>query len=184
MNRSPAYCAALLSFLLLVAPAVAQEPDPFRSAAPDAVAPKPVPAPRLRATPQPEPELPLPAPLPAPATPPIGYDGDWAVYGTGLGTQTCGNWAVKLTVVRGQVSGTVAVGSGSRTFGNVAVQADGTFRSVTSPGSGVWANQPRQQMPIFSVSGRFSGDKVTVGIEVAGTNCHLPRTGEGRRTGR
>ena len=185
-----------LSLSFLVAwPVFGQGSDPFQSA-PGPTPAAPAPAPPHRAQPQtttaaPRPARPRPppaasqpppqaavvAPMPAPAPPqpqrPI--DGNWEVHGSPTSMQ-CGTWSVRIGVAQGRLSGSYFVGDagdndGSHPITDLAWQPDGSFtgRALT------------RSQGMFSVSGRFAGDRISIVMKSVTARCPETRTGQAGR---
>ena len=195
----------LLSFalsVLIVWPALAQTSDPFQSApgpapaapeapaAPQRAKPQPAPAAVRPARPRPAPiapepqyrpavvpPTPMPAPVPTPPAKPRApaRDGNWEVRGSPISMQ-CGTWSVRIGVAQGHLSGSYFVGDagdndGSHPITDLAWQPDGSFsgRAVT------------RSQGMFAVSGRFSGDTISIVLKSVTARCPETRTGQGNR---
>ena len=188
-----------LGISVLVAwPAIAQTSDPFQSAPGPAPAspaapptpqrakpaavrpPKPRPAP-VAPEPQYRPVVVAPTPIPAPVpTPPAtprapARDGNWEVRGSPISMQ-CGTWSVRIGVAQGRLSGSYFVGDagdndGSHPITDLAWQPDGSFsgRALT------------RSQGMFAVSGRFSGDTISIVLKSVTARCPETRTGQGNR---
>jgi hypothetical protein len=183
--------------LLLAWPVFGQSSDPFQSApGPAPAAPAPAPpqrakpqttaAPRpVRPRPAPEPQYrpavvaptPMPAPVPRPpATPQApARDGNWEVRGSPISMQ-CGTWSVRIGVAQGRLSGSYFVGDagdndGSHPITDLTWQPDGSFsgRAVT------------RSQGLFAVSGRFSGDTISIVLKSVSARCPETRTGQSNR---
>ena len=101
-------------------------------------------------------------------------DGVWTVHGRAIqGTRRCGNWFVRLTNAQGRLSGVVSLARASVPIHNLVLQSDGSFSGRTR--AGVTGSRLARA---YSVSGRFSGDKVSLTLE---DNICPPRRGEATR---
>src|SRR5215831_10778607 len=80
-------------------------------------------------------------------------DGTWTVQGEGSsGSRRCGAWLVRLTNLRGQLSGTVSHARTTVPIQNLVLMPDGTFSGATE------ADLRRSRHARASkVTGRFSG---------------------------
>jgi hypothetical protein len=88
-------------------------------------------------------------------------DGVWTVQGRAIsGTRRCGDWLVRLTNARGQLSGMVSLARSSVPIQNLAVQLDGSFSGNTRTGL-VGSRHVRG----YKITGRFSGDSVSLTLE-------------------
>src|SRR5215472_14071462 len=89
-------------------------------------------------------------------------DGTWTVQGEGSpGSRRCGAWLVRLTNLRGQLSGTVSHARTNVPIQNLVLMPDGTFSGTTE------ADLRRSRHARASkVSGRFSGDTVNLTLEI------------------
>ena len=89
-------------------------------------------------------------------------DGTWTVQGEGSpGSRRCGEWLVRLTNVRGQLSGTVSHARTTVPIQNLVLVPDGTFSGTTE------ADLRRSRHARASkVTGRFSGDRVNLTLEI------------------
>ena len=89
-------------------------------------------------------------------------DGVWTVQGEGSpGSRRCGRWLVRLTNVRGQLSGTVSHARTTVPIQNLVLMPDGTFSGTTE------ADLRRSRHARGSkVTGRFSGDRVNLTLEI------------------
>ena len=167
---------SLVTALVVAWPAVAQNSDPFQSAP----GPAPAPAPPHQVKPRPAPEpptqaivaAPTPAPPPQPQRP---TDGNWEVRGSPISMQ-CGTWSVRIGVAQGRLSGSYFVGDagdndGSHPITDLAWQPDGSFsgRALT------------RSQGMFAVSGRFSGDTISIVLKSVTARCPETRSGQGNR---
>jgi hypothetical protein len=104
-------------------------------------------------------------------------DGAWDVHGigdgAGYGTRTCGDWSVRLNVTQGRLTGMVVVSRGSPILENLVLQPDGSFSGNTAAGGGT---NPKYELFEYRVSGKFSGDTVSLTMENARALC--PRSGQ------
>lgn len=82
-------------------------------------------------------------------------DGTWTVQGHELPGTRCGHWLVRLTNMRGTLSGVVSLARGSVPLTNLTLMPDGSFSGSTRAGV-VGSTYARA----YTVSGRFSGDTV------------------------
>ena len=87
-------------------------------------------------------------------------DGNWRVQGRAIHGTRCGDWLVTLTNWQGQLSGVIALARASVPIENLVVQPDGSFSGTTQAGL-VGSRHARA----YRVSGRFSGDTVTLTLE-------------------
>ena len=88
-------------------------------------------------------------------------DGIWTVQGRAIpGTRRCGDWLVRLTNVRGQLSGVVSLARSSVPIQNLALMPDGSFSGTTRAGL-VGSRHARA----YKVTGKFSGDTVSLTLE-------------------
>jgi len=89
-------------------------------------------------------------------------DGVWTVQGEGSpGSRRCGQWLVRLTNARGQLSGTVSHARTTVPIQNLVLMPDGTFSGTTE------ADLRRSRHARAStVSGRFSGDTVNLTLNI------------------
>ena len=196
------WTSGLLCFplsVLIAWPACAQTSDPFQSApgpapaapeapaAPQRAKPQPAPAAVRPPKPRPAPVAPepqyrpavVPPPMPAPVPPPTprapARDGNWEVRGSPISMQ-CGTWSVRIGVAQGRLSGSYFVGDagdndGSHPITDLAWQPDGSFsgRALT------------RSQGMFAVSGRFSGDTISIVLKSVTARCPETRTGQGNR---
>jgi hypothetical protein len=90
-------------------------------------------------------------------------DGTWTVQGERTpGSRRCGEWLVRLTNVRGQLSGTVSHARTTVPMQNLVLMPDGTFSGTTE------ADLRRSRHARASkVTGRFSGDTVNLTLETS-----------------
>ena len=87
-------------------------------------------------------------------------DGIWRVQGRAIHGTRCGDWLVTLTNRQGQLSGVVALARASVPIEGLVLQPDGSFAGTTRAGL-VGSRHARA----YRVSGRFSGDTVTLTLE-------------------
>ena len=89
-------------------------------------------------------------------------DGVWTVQGEGSpGSRRCGEWLIRLTNVRGQLSGTVSHARTTVPIQNLVLMPDGTFSGATE------ADLRRSRHARASkVTGRFSGDTVNLTLKI------------------
>lgn len=188
MRSLPPRIAVLTAGVLLAFPAFGQ--DPFQSVPgptppPVQHRPKPLPRPARPRPPPSEPEqtyqpgvsppaMPQPPPVPARAAMP---DGNWEVHGSATSHQ-CGSWSVRIGAAQGRLSGSFFVGDTGENVGllpirDLALQSDGAFS-----GTGVTGSQG-----VYSFSGRFSGDTMSLTMTSVSARCPETRTGQGRRSG-
>jgi len=176
---------SLVTALVVAWPAVAQNSDPFQSAPGPAPAPapphqvKPRPAPAVSRPARPRPPAPEPptqaivaAPTPQPQGP---TDGDGEVRGSPISMQ-CGTWSVRIGVAQGRWYGNYFVGDagdndGSHPITNLAWQPDGSFTGTALTRS----------QGMFSVSGRFAGDRISIVMKSVTARCPETRSGQAGR---
>jgi len=97
-------------------------------------------------------------------------DGIWTVQGRAIhGTRRCGDWLVRLTNARGQLSGVVSLARSSVPIQNLMLQPDGTFSGTTRAGS-----TGSRHARAYKVTGKFLGD--TVSLTLKNSMCP-PRSG-------
>jgi|SRR6516162_4430427 hypothetical protein len=97
-------------------------------------------------------------------------DGIWTVQGRAIhGTRRCGDWLVRLTNARGQLSGVVSLARSSVPIQNLMLQPDGTFSGTTRAGL-----TGSRHARAYKVTGKFSGD--TVSLTLKDSMCP-PRSG-------
>ena len=85
-------------------------------------------------------------------------DGVWAVQGTRIaGSRRCGEWLVRLTNARGQLSGVVSHARATVPIQNVVLMPDGSFSGTTQA-----SLSGSRRAPSSKVTGRFSGDTVSL----------------------
>jgi len=180
---------SLVTALVVAWPAVAQNSDPFQSAPGPAPAPapphqvKPRPAPAVSRPARPRPPAPEPptqaivaAPTPAPPPQPQRpTDGNWEVRGSPISMQ-CGTWSVRIGVAQGRLYGSYFVGDagdndGSHPITNLAWQPDGSFTGTALTRS----------QGMFSVSGRFAGDRISIVMKSVTARCPETRSGQAGR---
>jgi hypothetical protein len=89
-------------------------------------------------------------------------DGTWTVQGEGsAGSRRCGAWLVRLTNLRGQLSGTVSHARTTLPIQNLVLMPDRTFSGTTE------ADLRRSRHARASkVTGRFSGDTVNLTLNI------------------
>src|SRR6516162_4152285 len=87
-------------------------------------------------------------------------DGIWRVQGRAIHGTRCGDWLVTLTNRQGRLSGVVALARASVPIEGLVLQPDGSFAGTTRAGL-VGSRHARA----YRVSGRFSGDTVTLTLE-------------------
>ena len=111
---------------------------------------------------------------PATAAPDQLADGIWRVQGRAIpGSRRCGDWLVRLTNARGQLSGEVSLARSSVPIQNLAPLPDGSFSGTTQAGL-VGSRHARS----YKVTGKFSGDTVSVTLQ---DNFCPPRHGTATR---
>jgi hypothetical protein len=107
-------------------------------------------------------------------------DGNYTVSGGPeagyAGARGCGDWSVRLRVAQGQLSGIVVVSRGSPALEGIILQPDGSFTGSTRAGGG---SRPEYQLGEYRVSGKFSGDAVSVSMATGDGRCQ--RSGQGVR---
>ena len=85
-------------------------------------------------------------------------DGIWTVQGHAIhGTRRCGDWLVRLTNARGQLSGVVSHARSTVPIENLVLMPDGSFSGTTQA-----SLSGSRRAPPSKVSGRFSGDTVSL----------------------
>jgi hypothetical protein len=99
------------------------------------------------------------APL-APALAQAPEQGFWTVQGRAVSGTRCGDWAVRLAVEQGRLTGVVGVGQGNVTLQNLVLRPDGSFTGNTLAG-----HVNNRAVRAFNVTGQFSGDAVTVTLK-------------------
>ena len=98
---------------------------------------------------------------PATAAPDQLADGIWRVQGRAIpGNRRCGDWLVRLTNARGQLSGVVSLARSSVPVQNLALLPDGSFSGTTQ--AGLAASRHARS---YKVTGKFSGDTVSLTLE-------------------
>ena len=101
-------------------------------------------------------------------------NGSWTVQGTRVpGSRRCGEWLVRLTNARGQLSGVVSHARATVPIQNVVLMPDGSFSGTTQAS----LSGPRRAPPA-KVTGQFSGD--TVNLTFDSERCP-PRQGTAAR---
>ena len=89
-------------------------------------------------------------------------DGTWTVQGEGSpGSRRCGAWLVRLTNLRGQLSGTVSHARTTVPIQNLVLMPDGTFSGATKPDL-----RRSRHARASKVTGRFSGDAVNLTLDI------------------
>jgi hypothetical protein len=97
-------------------------------------------------------------------------DGIWRVQGHTIpGSRRCGDWLVRLTNARGQLSGVVSLARSSVPIQNLALMPDGSFSGTTQ--AGLAASRHARS---YKITGKFSGDTVSLTLE---DNLCSPRHG-------
>jgi hypothetical protein len=95
---------------------------------------------------------------PATAAPDQLAGGTWTVRGTRVpGSRRCGEWLVRLTNARGQLSGVVSHARATVPIQNLVLMPDGSFSGTTQArmvGS--------RRAPPSTVTGQFSGNTVSL----------------------
>jgi len=87
-------------------------------------------------------------------------EGVWRVQGRAIpGSRRCGDWLVRLTNARGQLSGVVSLARSSVPTQNLVVLPDWSFSGTTQAGL-VGSRHARA----YKVTGRFSGDVVSLNL--------------------
>ena len=114
----------------------------------------------------------MPAP---PLQPQRPIDGNWEVRGSPISTQ-CGTWSVRIGITQGRLSGSYFVGDagdndGSHPITSLAWQPDGSFTGTALTRS----------QGMFSVSGRFSGDRISIVMKSVTARCPETRSGQAGR---
>jgi hypothetical protein len=85
-------------------------------------------------------------------------DGTWTVQGTRVpGSRRCGEWLVRLTNARGQLSGVVSHARVTVPIQNLVLMPDGSFSGTTQA-----SLSGSRRAPPSKVTGRFSGDTVSL----------------------
>jgi hypothetical protein len=111
---------------------------------------------------------------PATAAPDQLADGIWRVQGRAIpGSRRCGDWLVRLTDARGQLSGVVSLARSSVPIQSLALLPDGTFSGTTQ--AGLTGSRHARS---YKVTGKFSGDTVSLTLE---DNLCPPRHGTATR---
>ena len=100
-------------------------------------------------------------------------DGIWRVQGRAIPGTRCGDWLVRLTNTRGQLSGVLSLARSSVPIRNLALLPDGSFSGITRAGL-VGSRHARA----YKVTGQFSGDTVNLTLE---DNVCPPRHGMATR---
>jgi hypothetical protein len=89
-------------------------------------------------------------------------DGTWTVQGEGSpGSRRCGAWLVRLTNLRGQLSGTILHARTTVPIPNLVLMPDGTFSGATKPDL-----RRSRHARASKVTGRFSGDAVNLTLDI------------------
>src|SRR5271166_1125959 len=85
-------------------------------------------------------------------------DGTWTVQGTRVpGSRRCGEWLVRLTNARGQLSGVVSHAGATVPIQNLVLMPDGSFSGTTRA-----SMSGSRRAPPSTVTGQFSGDTVSL----------------------
>ena len=85
-------------------------------------------------------------------------NGSWTVQGTRVpGSRRCGEWLVRLTNARGQLSGVVSHARATVPIQNVVLMPDGSFSGTTQA-----SLSGSRRAPSSKVTGRFWGDTVSL----------------------
>jgi len=85
-------------------------------------------------------------------------NGTWTVQGTRVpGSRRCGEWLVRLTNARGQLSGVVSHARATVPIQNVVLMPDGSFSGTTQA-----SLSGSRRAPSSKVTGRFWGDTVSL----------------------
>jgi len=85
-------------------------------------------------------------------------NGSWTVQGTRVpGSRRCGEWLVRLTNARGQLSGVVSHARATVPIQKVVLMPDGSFSGTTQA-----SLSGSRRAPSSKVTGRFSGDTVSL----------------------
>ena len=88
-------------------------------------------------------------------------DGIWTVQGRAIpGSRRYGDWLVRLTNVRGQLSGVVSLARSSVPIQDLALLPDGSFSGTTRAGLA-----GSRHARAYKVTGKFSGDTVSLTLE-------------------
>jgi len=94
----------------------------------------------------------------APASAAQLADGTWTVQGHAIhGTRRCGDWLVRLTNARGQLSGVVSHARSTVPIQNLVLMPDGSFSGTTQA-----SLSGSRRAPPSKVTGRFSEDMVSL----------------------
>jgi hypothetical protein len=96
----------------------------------------------------------------APALAQAPIQGFWTVQGRAVPGTHCADWAVRLAVEEGRLTGAVGVGQGNVIIQNLVLRPDGSFSGDTPAG---YVNN--RSVRAYSVMGRFSGDLVSVTLK-------------------
>jgi hypothetical protein len=100
----------------------------------------------------------------------VPKDGEWVVSGVASPTQTgCGPWAVRLKVAGGQLNASVVGMNGITPLPPMTMQADGSFTGSGAPNPASWNS--RSAIPVFTVTGKFTGDTVTATLALSTLGC-------------
>jgi hypothetical protein len=111
---------------------------------------------------------------PATTAPAQLADGTWRVQGRAIpGNHRCGDWLVRLTNARAQLSGVVSLARSSVPIQNLTLLPDGSFSGTTQ--AGLAASRHARS---YKVTGKFSGDTVSLTLE---DNLCPPRHGTAGR---
>jgi len=85
-------------------------------------------------------------------------NGTWTVQGTRVpGSRRCGEWLVRLTNARGQLSGVVSHARATVPIQKVVLMPDGSFSGTTQA-----SLSGSRRAPSSKVTGRFWGDTVSL----------------------
>jgi len=85
-------------------------------------------------------------------------NGSWTVQGTRVpGSRRCGEWLVRLTNARGQLSGVVSHARATVPIQKVVLMPDGSFSGTTQA-----SLSGSRRAPSSKVTGRFWGDTVSL----------------------
>jgi hypothetical protein len=102
-------------------------------------------------------------------------DGTWTVQGTRVpGSRRCGEWLVRLTNARGQLSGAVSHARATVPIQDLVLMPDGSFSGTTRA-----SMSGSRRAPPSKVTGRFSGN--TVSLTFDSERCP-PRHGTATRS--
>jgi hypothetical protein len=93
----------------------------------------------------------------APSAPVEGF---WTVQGRAVPGTRCADWSFSLAVEQGRLTGIVGVGQGNVILQNLVLGPDGSFSGNTVAG-----HVNNRSVRAYSVTGRFSGDVVSVTLK-------------------